>query len=210
MLIPPQKRFTGFNKSEFLTIPDAPNYEINGYFKVRNKKTGRILSNKKRVDRPTVVTTLWLDGKQVKRDVRAFYHQAVMAAIMPDGWYPVPSLQNLYEVNSAGKLRNTATKKILKPKLDGGCLYYVVSINYKSINKMVGALLAEVFDVPFKRKTKPVPVMLSKDGQAYYFKSITAGAKFLQGKVFFCADLIRKTMNRRCAEVYGWQVKYLG
>ena len=33
-------------KAEFLTIPDAPNYEINGYFKVRNKITGKLIRHR--------------------------------------------------------------------------------------------------------------------------------------------------------------------
>lgn len=209
MLIPPEKSLTGFDKSEFLTIPDAPNYEINGYFKVRNKATGHVLTNQKRVNRPSVVTTVWHNNKEIKRDVKTFYHQAAMAILFDEAWQPVPSLNNLYELNVEGRLRNAATKKLLKPVLVRNYLHYRVLVDNKVCRKRVGALLEEVFGILSKRKTQPIPVILRKDGGAYYFKSIKAGAQFLQRKVFFCADWISKKMNKRCHEICGWQVQYL-
>ena len=193
-----------------MTIPDAPDYEINGYFKVRNKKTGRILHNKKRVDRRTVVTALWYNNKQIKRDVKSFYHQALMNVLSPGGWFPVHSLQCKYEINCFGEARNTQTKKLVKPIFDQNSVYYHFSIGGKNVHRLKSRLIAEVFGRGKACKKKPVPVILRKDGQAYYFESKYAAARFLAPKVFYAFETIARRMTDRQKEIYGWQAKYLG
>lgn len=193
-----------------MTIPDAPNYEINGYFKVRNKKTGRLISTKKRIGRKTVVASICSNKKNVKRNVRTFYHQALMNAFYPDGWSPVWSLNKLYEVNCLGEVRNAKTKMLLKPILNRKCLYHNFTIDGKKVYRTVRAILNEVFATNIRPQKAPVPVVLSKDGLQYYFKNKTAAAKFLEPKVFFNWETIVKRMSNREPTVYGWNVKYLG
>lgn len=210
MFLKNDKHITGINKADFLTIPDAPNYEINGYFKVRNKKTGRLISTKKRIGRKTVVASICSNKKNVKRDVKTFYHQALMNAFYSDGWYPICSLNKLYEITWLGEVRNAKTKMLLKPILDQNCLLYNFWIDGKVVVRTRRALLNEVFATNIRPKKAPVPVILSKDGLQYYFKNKTAAAKFLEPKVFFNWETIVKRMSNREPTVYGWNVKYLG
>lgn len=198
-------------KTDWLTIPDAPNYEINGFFKVRNKKTGRILSKKKRVGKQNVVTTLFANGKQVKRDVKTFYRQAVLSALEDKfEWHRLqPPLTN-YEINGFGAVRNARTKRAVKPIRIRGGVYYHLSVNDKTVHCNPNELLAEILGTPVIYKKNAVPVVLRKDKCSWYFKSIEKAAVFLSGKVYYCVDTIRKLLGKRQSEIYGYSVTYLG
>ena len=199
-----------FRQTDFFTIPDAPNYEINGYFKVRNKKTGRFKNSKKRVGKPTVVVSLRHNGKEIKRDVKTFYRQALDAAFETALWFPIGSLENNYEISIGGDVRNAHTKKLLKPILDQNCLYYHLSLNGQNVHRTRSSLLNEVFDANIRRKKAPIPIILRKDKLAYSFKNLTAAAKWLSSKVDRHFDFIRKFMHKRLNIIYGYQIQYLG
>lgn len=200
-------------KSDFLTIPDAPNYEINGYFKVRNKKTGKILSNKKRVNRNIIVTTVFANGRQIKRNVETFYRQAVDALkIKVDGneWGRITSYGDKYEMNWNGEVRNRFTKIKLKPISTKGFKGYALAVNNQCFRVHIGKLFEEVFGRLFHKKSKPVPVTIQKANYSRYFKTMTEAIKFISSKVFYCFDYVRKKFSKREPIIFGYKVTYFG
>lgn len=209
MLLRNDPRTTGINKETFLTIPDALNYEINGLYQVRNKKTGLILKNYKGDCRLPMVSVYRNDGRQLKHPVNVFYHQALMNKISPEGWCPVSSLNNRYEVNVLGELRNAQSKKLVKLQIKGDCYYYKVCVDGKDKGVLRARLVDEVFGTGYERKIAPIPVILRKDGQTQYFKSRTAAARYLSSKVFYSVGYIANYMSKRTAEICGYSVQYL-
>ena len=200
-------------KDDFFTIPCAPNYEINGRFKVRNKKTGRFLHTYKSTDkkkrRKYRVATIMRNHKPITRSLKGLYAQAVSAA-SPEKFYPINSLDNLYETDFWGNVRNARTKKFLKPALSSGRVFYHVKANGKNLMRSKDEVLLELFDVAYSPKWRKIPVQLSKERQAWRFNSITEAAKFLAPRVFFSADYLRCILGRRQPEVFGYKVAYLG
>lgn len=196
-------------KDVFFTIPDAPNYEINGYFKIRNKKTGRMLKGSKYKSGACLVSVK-RDGKSVKRKPSTFYRQAKEYFLGDDDWAPVTSLQKKYELNWGGQLRNAKTKRLLKSQPHGGTVGYRLYLNKKREWHSQKALLNEVFDRKLKRKCQPVPCIVSKGAVAKYFGSMASAAKFLSKQVYCCTTNIRKQLGKRQEEIFAWKITYLG
>lgn len=99
-------------RENFLTIPDAPDYEINSDLVVRNKTTGRVL--KPIVKDGNAYYRLTLGGAKF-RTAKTFRRQAV-DAVGNSIFEPIPSTGGRYEINNAGIVRNALTKKKLKPR----------------------------------------------------------------------------------------------
>lgn len=193
-------------KSEWLTIPDAPNYEINSALQVRNKKTGYLLTPRKIKNHPTEIVKLWVGNHQIIRTPKTFRAQA-KAAVATDKWYPVPSLNNLYEFNKRAQLRNAVTKKLLSKHRDN--LYYP-RIGKKTVAVSVSSLNWEIFGIlpPATSKIKR-PVIISKGKTTLYFDRRIAAAKFIAAEEFFVTDHIMHLFGRRTPEICGWQINYL-
>ena len=194
-------------KDDFFTIPCAPNYEINGYFDIRNKKTGLFLKLAKKKGRKPCQITLSHNNKPIIRSVENLYKMAVSAT---KKFYPIKSLENLYETDHWGNVRNAKTKNFLKPYLLSGRTYYHFTINKKGIVLSKNQVLLEVFGVTFKLKHKKIPVQLSKERLAWRFNSINEAAKFLAPKLFFSTRHIAGFFYQRQPEVFGYKVTYLG
>ncbi len=60
-------------------------------------------------------------------------------------FYPIPSLENKYEINKKGVVRNAKTKHILKPVSRSG-KQFIFSLNGKQVSRNVEVLIAELFD----------------------------------------------------------------
>lgn len=71
---------------------------------------------------------------------------------------PIPSLDNKYEIDKKGVVRNAKTKHIIKPR--NGTSYYILSINNNQIWRCREALMAEVFDS--EENYLPVPSLNNK------------------------------------------------
>lgn len=198
-------------KSMFLTVPCAPNYEINGFYKVRNKKTGKMKKNSKPTHTNSPCVNLYYNGKMISRTAENFYRYALDAYLSASpnaGWATCNFLENAYEATNIGEVRNAKTKKILTPQMRGQGVFYNLTLNGKRASVSVGKILYEVFGTPYRKSQSPVSVMLQKDGLSYRFDSIAQAAKFLQDKVFYSQHCLKRFMTARQKDICGWQVDY--
>ena len=121
-------------------------------------------------------------------------------------WVPVPSLGYKYEVTPSGKLRNAATKQILKKTSH---TYYHLTINQKSVCATIANLLWEAHGILPERRTKrDIPVTIQKDKTILHFKNITMAAAYLSKTEFYNAKYVREFFSKRVAELWGWKITY--
>lgn len=193
-------------KDDFLTIPDAPNYEINSQLVVRNKKTGRLLKAAIRKNR----RIYWLisGGKRIGRTGRTFRRQAVAA--QHADWFPVPSLGGKYELNYTGTLRNSSTKKILKIHDSNNFFGFYPIFDGKLKAVSLKSLMWEVFGItpPPSSRRVPVPCSAVKNGVRKSFDSLQALARFLAKDQYFSVGAARYHLNKRRSEFGGWIITY--
>lgn len=197
-------------KSGWLTIPDAPNYEISPELQVRNKITGQFLhSYKISPVRKCEYYNLYVEGKKLFRTGKAFRKQAEAAALaeLGDEWYPVPSLDNRYEFNKKNLLRVANTKHLMRlyPKN----LYLVRTVTGRKLISITN-LRWEIFGEipPFGSRIKK-PVIISKDNTTLYFDCHKHAAKFIATEQFFSHYYIDRLFSRRQTQIYGWTINYL-
>lgn len=187
-------------RENFLPIPDAPNYEVNSQFLVRNKKTGRILKTSRG-------KVFFRDGnKAVSRLTVTLRHQAVAAA---EGghWEPVPTLGYRYEINIHGKLRNAKTKKLLKVRYRS---YYDVCVDGKAKRISIKNLLWETHGIiPTRHKRTPISIVAECNGVKMYFKTIAALAKYLAPKIFYAVSTLKTHFAARIKSLAGWTFTYI-
>lgn len=197
-------------KSGWLTIPDAPNYEISSDLQVRNKRTGQFLHTYKiSPNRKCEYYNLWVEGRKIFRTGKALRNQAEAAALaeIGDEWYPVPSLNNRYEFNNKNFLRVTATKHLMRRYKKN--FYYVSTATGKKWISIIN-LRWEVFGEipPFGSRIKK-PVIISKDNTTLYFDCHRHAAKFIATEQFFSYHYIYSSFSRRQTHIFGWTINYL-
>lgn len=184
-------------KNDFLTIPDAPNYEINSKLIVRNKTTGKILKPKL--------------GKYVRMSVNNKFVCGTLKNLYANAkdrqeWQSVPSLNGTYELTKKGSLRKTSTKILIKRCRDKSG--YNVCLNGKRIFVTIKSLLWEVFGVILKTRPTSILVTIIHDRLSWKFPSITQAAKFLAPKLFLGVPAVRYHMTNRRPNICGWKIYY--
>ncbi len=189
-------------KKKFITIPDAPNYEINIQGEVRNKTTGKFL---KIVN--NIVNLKLSDGRNTQRRVPRVLSALFNLPYKEDEWQPVPSLDYKYEVTISGLLRKTKTKHLMTPDKKG---LYRVFVNGKIKHIAVSNLLWEVHGIlPPPNLSHPIPVKIERGNIRQYFPTFAAAAKFLAPKVFFTeGTLVSYHFRKRQTEIGGWKITY--
>ena len=199
-------------KDDFLTIPNAPDYEINSELICRDKKTGHILKpiypKKLHI---FLYTVCFSDGRRLQCSAPKLRRLAEAAADVRNicNWQPVPSLNNLYECDKNGRLRNAKTKRLIKPNK---WFCYDVGLGEKRAHKKVSrsSLLWEVFGVPLhKRYTGEKPVIVSKGNQRFWFGSKAEAAEFLSKKILFVASTVRAWLAQCRHDIEGWHINYI-
>lgn len=193
-------------KEDFLTIPDAPEYEINSQLICRNKKTGQQLTLQVISKRRTYYSLRPKGQKHtLKRSPKSLRAQAV-DAVTDSTFEPIPSLNNRYEINITGIVRNAQTKIRLKPKRN------TVEIHTSKdgyFRRSIADLLWEVHGKIIKRRFRPVPCAVENAHKKFFFPNMVAAAKFLAPKIYLTAGAIEQHLNRRESEIYGWKITYL-
>ena len=119
-----------------------------------------------------------------------------------ENFLPIPSLNNRYEINPLGVVRNAETKHILQT---------VVSVkqNGRYISKSTNQLLWEVHGK--RRKDayqRNVPVSCRKDKEKYFFQSYRECAKFLSVKINYAQSTIMRFLRNHHDEICGWKIFY--
>lgn len=168
-------------RNDFLTIPDAPNYEINSELICRNKKYGRLMTAYK--DKcGTRTFGLSINGKIKSRSAKSWRRIAKAAAAMPDTFIPIPSLNGRYEINHIGTVRNAKTKTIIKPY--SRCRSIPLCIGKKKFVRAIADLLWEAHGKIIKRRFRPCPCSAESKSGKKFFDNLTQCARFLAPKVF--------------------------
>ena len=194
-------------KNDFLTIPDAPNYEINSELIIRNKKTGRILASYTKGG-CTVACPSATPCHRVWRSPKTFRSQA-LAAVKGTTWFPVPSLNGSYEFSRNGYLRNAFSKRILKLFTKGNYKFFAVSVGGKHLCITLDSIRWEIFGVtPPVSKSTPVSCSAFKDDLYKNFDSLSACARFLASVCFISCSSVRKWLWKRKPVVDGWKISY--
>ena len=125
---------------------------------------------------------------------------------MTEDFRTIPGFEN-YEINSEGVIRNREGQ-ILKSYLVGE--YLSVSLradNGKKKHFTINKLLADIFNLEIPHaNTKHVN--LSKNGEHYFFKSITDCAKFLRQREDISYSYARRLLaDSKVIAIRGWTVK---
>ena len=196
--------------NNFLPIPAAPGYEINSQGFVRNIRTGRILKAYKHKDRPT--PKIHIPKYHIRQTAESLRHQAVIAHNEKDketSWLPIPSVGGKYEINFRGTVRNTKTKKILKPIICNGCKCVNLWRDNKQNNYSVNRLLWEVHgQIKPKQHPRICSVKIIKEKEIHHFKFQKDCVIFLCERENYSESYVRKKLGNRVENFRGWKITY--
>lgn len=191
-------------KDDWLTIPDAPNYEINSQLICRNKKTGHILKKSVRLD-GAVLYQLTSAPKVVIRSPKTLRAQAV-ATTLKQTYIPIPSLGGKYEINSSGTVRNAQTKCLLKKQDNAVLLFF----NHQNLRRNIDELLWEVHGIIKKKRfSRTIPVAAENQHGKHFFPNMNACALFLAPKVFYTVNTVLTYLSSRKDFISDWKITYL-
>ena len=193
-------------KDDFLTIPELPNYEVNSEFIVRNKKNGRIPKVHISKKGTREVALRHPDNVYRRRSVKVLRRLALAAVNDSIEFFPVPSLDNNYEISIGGILRNVKTKYRLKLSPSGK---YSVPRDGTQTTVSKNMLLLEVFGIFRKGNRLPRPVVITKGDRRIHFDNFRDCARFIAEKHFYAENTIHGHLWRRAENILGWQVTYL-
>ena len=195
-------------KNDFLTIPDAPKYEINSELIVRIKKSGKFKKQYKR--NSGYMFYLFNAGKKVARSPKTLRAQALAAIRSDSCWFPVPSLNYLYEFSRNGCLRNAKSKRVLKMTIRGNYKYFSPSVGGNILNVTVDSLMWEIFGViPVRPHCARIQVVITKDGLVKKFDSLADCSRFFAAFCFIPFRSAQTYLSNRQTVIDGWQIKYL-
>ena len=191
----------------FLTIPAAPNYEINRRLVCRNKKTGYVLKRHKDKNGSDYYSVRTPAGKIYCRSPKFLWRVAKVAA-KEDTFEPIPSLGYRYEINTYGAVRNARTKQILKTKRNGKCISLQIGTG-KYFCRAIADLLWEVHGQIIKRRFRPQPCSAENSHGKYFFRTMKDCAHFLAPKLFLSVGVVNTRLNKRIESIGDWKITYL-
>ena len=193
-------------RNDWLSIPDAPNYEINSQLICRNKKTGYIL--KKHHDkRKHFYYSVRQSGQKPFCRSPQFLRRIALATATPNSFEPIPSLGGRYEINKKGVVRNAATKKVLALKGHGKC----VEVHYgqrKFIMRCVADLLWEVHGIILQRRFRPQPCTLENAHGKFSFPNLKAAARHIAKEISYSLSYVYKFFLDRKPQFDDWKISY--
>ena len=115
---------------------------------------------------------------------------------------PIPSLNNLYEINMLGEVRITKTKKLIQP-----C--YHLQFDGKNVSRTLASLLWEVHGFrPQKYHLKNRPVTVKKENEKYFFQSYSECARFLAKRENYSVATPYNLLRQKRKEIFGWKIIY--
>ena len=194
-------------RNDFLTIPGT-NYEINSQLICRNKKTGYVLKKHRDKNGSPYYSIRKVNQKIFCRSPKFFRRAAKAAADVHSTFVPIYSLDNKYEINRAGVVRNVATKLVLKTKANDKCVSIQLSA-HKYISRAIADLLWEAHGKIIERRFRPCPCSAESNSEKKFFDNLTQCAHFLAPKVFFAVSTIKNYLCRRDIFIGEWKITYL-
>ena len=126
-----------------------------------------------------------------------------------DSFEPIPSLDYLYEINARGDVRNVKTGRLLKARIQNRSKNVSVCVNGRYTRRSVSSLLHEAHGILPKRPPfQPIGTLIRKGYEVRTFNSIKKTAEFLAERLFYAVSTILKLLNKRRAEIHGWEIRY--
>lgn len=195
-------------QSGWLTIPDAPNYEINSDLQVRNKITGRFLklSIKKRGANYYQLWQNTVTGKVIARKPESLLMQA-RAALAVTNFAPLLPPFDLYEVDKRGRCRNRLTKKLLQCRNSNQYSLHN-QLTKKTCSRSVNDLLWETHGQK-KSGFRRVPVWAEHPSGKFYFTTCIACARFLKDILHYSLQTLITYFKKRKPTIGDWKFTYL-
>ena len=121
---------------------------------------------------------------------------------MSENFLPIPSLNNLYEINPQGVVRNAKTKHAIQPMVS-------VKVGGQCVGRSVNTLLWEVYGKRRKDAyAKSIPVSVEKNGEKYFFQSYAECARFFKKVEHYELTTTKKYLGQRREIIFGWKIKY--
>lgn len=121
---------------------------------------------------------------------------------MSENFLPIPSLDNLYEINPQGVVRNVRTKKEISPFL---------SFQFKDrhTSRTIASLLLEVHGIKKAvQNVHSIECSCTDGDKKYHFQTLKELAKFLAPKTHYKRKTIEDYLSKRKSEIGIWQIKY--
>lgn len=121
---------------------------------------------------------------------------------MNNNFLPIPSLNNLYEINPNGIVRNVRTKKEISPFL---------SFQFKDrhTSRTIASLLLEVHGIKKAVQNVHAIECSCTDGdKKYHFQTLKELAKFLAPKTHYKRRTVEDYLSKRKSEIGIWKIKY--
>lgn len=115
---------------------------------------------------------------------------------------PIPSLDNLYEINPQGIVRNVKSKRILAPFL---------SFQFKDrhTSRTIASLLSEVHRIKKNIQNVHAIECSCTDGdKKYHFQTLKEMSKFLAPKTHYKRRTVEDYLSKRKSEIGIWKIKY--
>ena len=195
-------------KDSWLTIPLAPDYEINKQLQCRNKVTGHVLklTTAKSGNKYYSLIRNIVTGKRIHMQPQSLWRQAV-AAITNDNFVQLLPPLDQYEVNDKGICRRIRTKKILRPK-GRGKTYTLYDRNLNSYFRSRNSLLWEAHGKIVKG-FRLIPVAAENQVGKFFFPTCTACAEFLKDKLYYSFHTIVCYLWQRKPTIGDWKFTYL-
>ena len=196
-------------KNNWLSIPDAPAYEINSQLLVRNKKSLRLL--KPIVKHGSFFYHVYSNDKPrriLNRSALSLRRQALAASKSNDpdkGWLPIPDFP-LYEMHSRGSIRNIKTKCPIVPNEKGivalSCGKHI--FKHFSIKNLLWLVHGHVVQLKL-----PVPCSAENQHGKFFFDSIRQCAFFLAERLPYSPDYIHVRLCKlRLSRFADWSISY--
>ncbi|MBR0288955.1 MAG: hypothetical protein IJQ82_08255 [Selenomonadaceae bacterium] len=195
-------------KDDFLTIPDAPNYEINSELICRHISSGKIIPLHTHTQGRLYYTLRDDDGKSITR-TSTYFRRIAVAAVTPDTFEPILSLDYRYEINHSGTVRNTKTKRIVKPIAKNRKSISFRDSDRNCICRNIDELLWEVHGRTFKPTKQPCPCSIQRGAEFFSFPSLRACAIFLADKLFYTVSTVAYWLCKRPPVIADWHITYL-
>lgn len=202
---------------KFFTIPDAPDYEISTFhYIVRNKKTGAVLKLQKAKHGGVCYSMRRPDGRSYHRSPE-FLLRVAKAAAVSNRYLPIPSLDNRYEINERGTVRNVRTKQVIKTKSNGKSI--CVQMGGKGQghyhNRAIADLLWEVHGIIKTRRYRPCPCSCYRTSSLspnsrLTFTNLKACARYIADKDGKSFRSVYVELMRRAAVIGDWKIIYGG
>lgn len=191
----------------FYPIPSlGGKYEIDENGVVRNAKSKRLLATINNVSYSFFINSKKCCVSKLKLLDEVFGNA--------DEFLPIPSLDNKYEINNRGVVRNAISKRIMTPVKSPRkrtAEICIRDVNNRSTTRSLQQLMWEVWGILPKRHSvaeNAMSVQIQRYGEYRSFSSYSQCAAFLAPKLNLSHHHLRKLFTLKVSTIGEWQIFY--